>query len=87
MMKYSLFYLESFNTVEATVAAAPHEAKPLDPVVGGTGGVPDPAPPVVHALQPGQQELRNIYKESFAPQKGPKSELKNQPTELIPEVN
>ena len=41
-----------------TVAAAPHEPKPLDPVVRGHGGVPHPAAPVVHALQAGQEELQ-----------------------------
>ena len=58
MMKYSLFYLESLNTLHPTVAAAPHKSKPPDPVVGGHGGVPDPAPPVVHALLPGQDQLK-----------------------------
>ena len=41
-------YLERLEAVHAAAAAAPHEAEPLDPVVGGHGGVPDPPAPIVH---------------------------------------
>ena len=42
------------------MAAAPHEAEPLDPVVRGHGGVPHSAAPVVHALPGGEEQLRKV---------------------------
>ena len=51
-------YLERLEAVHAAAAAAPHEAEPLDPVVGGHGGVPDPAGAVVHWTRGVDQELK-----------------------------
>ena len=42
------------------MAAAPHKAEPLDPVVRGHGGVPHSAAPVVHALPGGEEQLRKV---------------------------
>ena len=49
-------YLERLEAVHAAAAAAPHEAEPLDPVVGGHGGVPDPVPPGSEAVQAADQQ-------------------------------
>ena len=48
--------LESLHPLHATPAAGPHEAEPLDPVVGGHGGVPDPVPPGSEAVQAADQQ-------------------------------
>ena len=44
-------YLKSLHPLHAAPAAGPHEAEPLDPVVGGHGGVPDPVPTLGEAVQ------------------------------------
>ena len=51
--------LESLHPLHATPASGPHEAEPLDPVVGGHGGVPDPAAAIVHALIAGHHQELN----------------------------
>ena len=43
--------LESLHPLHATPATGPHEAEPLDPVVGGHGGVPDPVTTLGEAVQ------------------------------------
>ena len=48
-----LFYLHGLKAAHAAASAAPHEAKPLDPVVSSHGGVPTPARPYLHAASQG----------------------------------
>ena len=44
-------HLESLYAVNSAVASAPHEAEPLDPVVGGHGGVPHTVTAIVQTVQ------------------------------------
>ena len=52
-------HLDRPEPAHAAAAAAPEEAEPLDPVVGGHGGVPDPAAAIVHALIAGRHQELN----------------------------
>ena len=58
-------HLESLYSVNSAVASAPHEAEPLDPVVGGHGGVPDPTGTVVHGTRGVDQELKEGLERSY----------------------
>ena len=70
-------HLESLYSVNSAVASSPHEAVPLDPVVGGHGGVPDSAGAVVHGTRGVDQELKEglvrryeVLADSPGPQSG-----------------